>query len=321
MEVTLMTSPKLHIVPTLRELTSLSFNINSCTKVHSSEVDLVTGGPAYMLSPSLPLGESYLDYGGTGCNKTSQMARIGWTDTIQQFASIVIDLTSKRDRDALLNLKIVKLFNFNCTVTPYENRIQVYQCNKCGMFSHASNSCTTPCCLLCGSKDHQTDEHPDDLPQWCVNCKGNHTSSHKECNTQCIRLGLKPIPHKNETAHKKNQPGTKKDQPPRTSQKRKEKGKGKESEHMCDNDPVTENIGLLSADITSLLTNNPTWSEQHEHTAKLIHNQAREKLTIKLPAHGKPNNSLLARTKSEMDVDDNHPLPSQWIDNLNERWL
>src|SRR5258708_36556165 len=77
MEVTLMTSPKLHIVPTLRELTSLSFNINSCTKVHSSELDLVTGGQAYMLSPSLPLGESYLDYGGPGCNKTSQMARIG----------------------------------------------------------------------------------------------------------------------------------------------------------------------------------------------------------------------------------------------------
>ncbi len=55
----------------------------------------------------------------------------------KQFASIIVDLTSERDRDTLLNLKSVKLFNFNCTVTPYENRIQVFQCNKCGMFSHA----------------------------------------------------------------------------------------------------------------------------------------------------------------------------------------
>ncbi len=62
----------------------------------------------------------------------------------KQFASIVVDLTSKKDKHTLLNLRTVKLFNFNCTVTSYENRTQVYQCNKCEMFSHASNSCTTP---------------------------------------------------------------------------------------------------------------------------------------------------------------------------------
>ncbi len=62
----------------------------------------------------------------------------------KQFASIVIDLTSEKDKHTLLNLRTVKLFNFNCTVTPYKNRTQVYQCNKCGMFTHTSNSCTTP---------------------------------------------------------------------------------------------------------------------------------------------------------------------------------
>ena len=62
----------------------------------------------------------------------------------KQFTSIVIDLTSEKDRETLLNLKTIKLFNFNCMVTPYKNRAQVYQCNKCGMFSHASNSCTMP---------------------------------------------------------------------------------------------------------------------------------------------------------------------------------
>src|SRR6266436_7748987 len=46
---------KLYIVPMLRELTSLSFNINHDTPINISS-DLVTGGPAHKLSPSLPLG-------------------------------------------------------------------------------------------------------------------------------------------------------------------------------------------------------------------------------------------------------------------------
>ena len=49
---------KLYIVPMLRELTSLSFNIDYDILITCllSEVDLVTGGPAHKLSPSLPLG-------------------------------------------------------------------------------------------------------------------------------------------------------------------------------------------------------------------------------------------------------------------------
>src|SRR5260221_1459797 len=49
---------KLYIVPTLRDLlplASISTSIPSY-QVSLSEVDPVTGGPAYMLSPSLPLG-------------------------------------------------------------------------------------------------------------------------------------------------------------------------------------------------------------------------------------------------------------------------
>ncbi len=49
---------KLYIVPMLRGLTSLSFNINYDILITCllSEVDPVTGGPAHKLSPSLPLG-------------------------------------------------------------------------------------------------------------------------------------------------------------------------------------------------------------------------------------------------------------------------
>ncbi len=32
-----------------------------------------------------------------------------------------------------------------------------------------------------------------------------------------------------------------------------------------------------------LLANNPSQTEQHEHMAKLIHNQAKNKLIIKIP--------------------------------------
>src|SRR5258706_7634112 len=200
------------------------------------------------------------------CTRIQQMKKwrppkwLGSDKLVQtkQFASVVIDLTSERDRDTLLNLKTVKLFNFNCTVTPYENRIQVFQCNKCSMFSHASNSCTTLRCLQCRAKDHSTDEHTDDTPLRCVNCKDNHASTHKECNTCHIRLGLKPIPHKNKGTQKKNQPNSNKDQHPRPNQRRKEKGKGKERETAQASEPVSDNIGLSNADITTLLENNPT---------------------------------------------------------------
>ena len=146
---------------------------------------------------------------------------LGSDELIQskQFASIIIDLTSEKDRDTLLNLRGVKLFNFNCTITPYENRTQVYQCNKCGMYSHVSNSCTSLQCMACGSKEHPTKEHPSDTPLRCINCKGNHNSSHRECNTQRVRMGLKPVPCKNSDTPKKPQHNYNKDQQSRISQK------------------------------------------------------------------------------------------------------
>ncbi len=56
---------KLYIVPMLWELTSLSLNINFNTLVTCplSEADLVTGGPAYKLSPSLLLGSQFRLWG------------------------------------------------------------------------------------------------------------------------------------------------------------------------------------------------------------------------------------------------------------------
>src|SRR5258708_24643984 len=56
---------KLYTAPMLRELTSLSLNINFNTLITCplSEADLVTGGPAYKLSPSLLLGSQFRLWG------------------------------------------------------------------------------------------------------------------------------------------------------------------------------------------------------------------------------------------------------------------
>ena len=114
---------------------------------------------------------------------------LGSEDTIRtkNFASIVVDLTNKSDRDALLEIGSTKLFNYECTITPYENRPQIHQCSKCGMFSHRTASCKQPRCLSCGSKDHDTESHPPKDKHKCVNCKSEHPSTHKECNAQCQR--------------------------------------------------------------------------------------------------------------------------------------
>ena len=77
----------------------------------------------------------------------------------KNFASIVIDLANDEDRNTLLSLKRIQLFNANCTISPYEERTQVFQCNKCRMFSHHMVSCRQPRCLICTSKCQSTTLH------------------------------------------------------------------------------------------------------------------------------------------------------------------
>ncbi|KAF8342288.1 uncharacterized protein EI90DRAFT_3032776, partial [Cantharellus anzutake] len=57
---------------------------------------------------------------------------LGTDETIctKNFVSIIIDLSNKKDRDTLLSLKTVYLFNTKCSITPYEDRIQIHACSK-----------------------------------------------------------------------------------------------------------------------------------------------------------------------------------------------
>ncbi len=121
-------------------------------------------------------------------------------------------------------------------------------------------------------------------------------------------MGLKPIPHQGTNTNKKTQ---NKEQLPKLNQRRKEKGKEKERETPQDNNPLSKNLGLSNDDITMLLASNMSQMEQHKHVAKIIHNQAKEKLMIKIPARVKSSNPPLDRTSSEMEVDDHSQSPSQ----------
>src|SRR5258708_10901613 len=92
------------------------------------------------------------------------------------------------------------------------------------------DSCRQPRCMLCSSKSHDMDDHPSNEKLKCVNCKGEHPSDHKLCNTRQIQLGLKLIP---------NMGGK--------PQQRKPKDKGKEQEISLRKLMTTDkqlNIGL-----------------------------------------------------------------------------
>ncbi len=123
-------------------------------------------------------------------------------------------------------------------------------------------------------------------------------------NAICIGLGW----DQGTNTNKKTQ---NKEQLPKLNQRRKEKGKEKERETPQDNNLLSKNLGLSNDDITMLLASNVSQMEQHKHTAKIIHNQAKEKLTIKIPARVKSSNPPLDRTSSEMEVDDHSQSPSQ----------
>src|SRR5258707_12498902 len=150
-------------------------------------------------------------------------------------------MTNKHNRDILLDIGQTQLFNYNCTITPYKDRPQVFQCSKCGMYSHHTASCKQPRCLLCGLKNHNTDNHPQEEKHNCVNCKGEHLSNHKECNACRNCLGLKPIPASKEKSQN-NKPSP------------KYKGKEKQRPNMKDNkEENTPDVGLTNEEISNIM--------------------------------------------------------------------
>src|SRR5260370_7301378 len=69
------------------------------------------------------------------------------------------------------------------------------------MYSHHTTSCKQPRCMVCSLKEHDMEEHPPSKGPKCINCKQDHPTNHKACNTRHIQLGLKPIPNPHEKPH------------------------------------------------------------------------------------------------------------------------
>ena len=132
------------------------------------------------------------------------------------------------------------------------------------------SSCRQPRCILCSSKTHHTDKHPPDEKLKCVNCKGEHLSNHKACNTRWIRLGLKPIPTTSEK-----------------SQQRNIKNKVKDHENAlirATNSEDILDIGLTGEAISSIMKAGESHQARKANTAKYIQLQTTNKEDIETPA-------------------------------------
>jgi hypothetical protein len=228
---------------------------------------------------------------------------LGSEETIcaKNFASIVIDLANKADRDAMLSLKSVYLFNYRCTITPYVDRPQIYACSKCGMLSHRTETCCQPRCLKCGAKDHTMNDHPENTSLKCVNCKEQHASSFKECKARRSRMGL---PAATSTPQHPKAANLATDNPEQTRNKKKPKNKQYTTLPTPEPTDPLEHIGLSASDILNILDKeNP--EDQRTTTAKLIQEKIRMKPLHYTPTG--PNQEQAPHTPSasasQMDIE------------------
>ena len=130
------------------------------------------------------------------------------------------------------------------------------------MFSHRTDSCNQPRCMTCGSKTHNTDEHPPEIEPNCVNCKGSHPCTHKECNARRNRMGLKPIP-------------TNKNREKSTKSNHKLKNKDNQAQHTPEeNTNPNLDIGLTNDELSNIMRVDNSSRAMKENTARTIHTRA-----------------------------------------------
>ncbi|SRR5258708_3506790 len=120
-------------------------------------------------------------------------------------------------------------------------------------------SCRQPRCLLCTSKTHDTEDHPQEERLSCINCKGEHLSNHKECNACRNCLGLKPIlVNKEKLQTNKTRPN--------------HKGKEKQLPITQDNGKVnTPDVRLSNEEISNIMQADSLPQAIKENTARFIH--------------------------------------------------
>lgn len=75
----------------------------------------------------------------------------------------------------------VEIYNVKRKVLPY--LFTVTQCFGCGRYGHTKKNCKNKkkTCANCGEEEHKNPEEKCTRKSYCVNCKGSHKSTDKEC--------------------------------------------------------------------------------------------------------------------------------------------
>ena len=75
----------------------------------------------------------------------------------------------------------IDLFHMRIKVDPYITQPKL--CYSCFRFGHVTNQCKNPRCRFCGSSPHEKDQVCQQIngPYSCLNCKGSHLVSDKNC--------------------------------------------------------------------------------------------------------------------------------------------
>lgn len=88
----------------------------------------------------------------------------------------------------------VYLFHTRVKVEPYIGKL--IQCYKCFRFHHLSLQCSlkAPICCNCGNSQHTSEACTIEEEQYkCINCKGNHRATHKDCPYRKQQFEIKKL--------------------------------------------------------------------------------------------------------------------------------
>lgn len=95
--------------------------------------------------------------------------------------SILTAVTSEDVYNKIIATTQAYAFGSKLLFSSFKAKKRPRYCGSCGSLQHSTWLCKQPRCFKCTSTEHDTNNHPDDLPEKCVNCKGQHHATHHEC--------------------------------------------------------------------------------------------------------------------------------------------
>lgn len=122
--------------------------------------------------------------------------------------TILVALASEAGAQQVLKAEQSVAFGESVTFDRYEKRPIVKYCAWCASLNHTTTRCTKSKCQICTSEEHTTANHPDDTPEKCINCGGEHQAKYRNCAKRLQKLGSRQ-PRKPEVGTKPSMKPTK----------------------------------------------------------------------------------------------------------------